>query len=187
MKLICGADLLERILGQYALHVFGIHGVGHWARVLYNGRLLASETGADPRVVELFALFHDARRINDGTDPGHGTRGAELAAARRGEWFQLDERGMEQLWDACALHSDGLVDHDDVTVRTCWDADRLDLSRVGVRPRPRLLATAAARQSEVLEGAVARGQSRWFPSFVEEEWGLELPSFKRPRARYPVR
>ena len=98
MDLHTGPEL-ERVLGQYALHLFGIHGVGHWARVLLNGRLLAEETGADPRVVELFALFHDSRRINDGTDPEHGRRGADLAAAQRGDWFQLDDAGMEQLWD----------------------------------------------------------------------------------------
>tara|TARA_R110002072_G_scaffold30342_1_gene94816 strand:- start:123 stop:686 length:564 start_codon:yes stop_codon:yes gene_type:complete len=186
MDLHTGPELVERILGQYALHPFGIHGVGHWARVLLNGRLLAEETGADPRVVELFALFHDSRRINDGTDPEHGARGAELAATQRGDWFQLDDAGMEQLRDACALHSEGLVEHPDVTVRTCWDADRLDLSRVGIRPRPDRLATAPARRREVIELAVARGHERFLPHFVAEVWGLELPVFRRRQARYPV-
>jgi uncharacterized protein len=187
MELFVGPELIERILNQYALGPFGIHGVGHWARVLLNGRLLAEETGADPRVVELFAVFHDSRRINDGTDPEHGRRGAALAEARRGEWFQLDDAGMEQLWDACALHSDGLTEHPDVTVRTCWDADRLDLSRVGVTPRRDRLATEAGKRSELLDPAVIRGQSRHMPAFLSQVWSLELPEFTRRRARYPVR
>lgn len=187
MELFVGPELIERILAQHALHAFGIHGVGHWARVILNGRLLAEETGADPRVVELFAVFHDSRRINDGTDPEHGRRGAALAEAKRGEWFQLSDAGMEQLWDACALHSDGLIEHPDVTVRTCWDADRLDLSRVGITPRRDRLATEAGKRSELLDPAVTRGQTRYLPAFLSEVWGLELPVFRRRRARYPVR
>ncbi|HSW29094.1 MAG TPA: hypothetical protein VLH75_06290 [Longimicrobiales bacterium] len=35
--------------------------------------------GADPLVADLFALFHDARRWNDGGDREHGARGAALA------------------------------------------------------------------------------------------------------------
>lgn len=186
MEIGIGPELVERVLAQFALHAFGVHGVGHWARVLFNARLLAEETGADARVVELFALFHDARRINEGTDPEHGRRGAALAEARRGDWFQLDGAGMEQLWDACAFHSDGLVEHPDVTVRTCWDADRLDLSRVGVRPRPSRLATEAARNAALIEGAVARGHQGWIPEFVTEVWGLELPELEPRRARDPL-
>ena len=44
----------------------------------------------------------------------------------------------------------------DVTVQTCWDADRLDLGRVGIRPHPRYLCTPAARSAEVIEWAHAR-------------------------------
>ena len=69
-------ELLAAIRRQYRLHWTGIHGVGHWARVLDAGLRLASVTGADPEVVALFALFHDACRRNDSHDPRHGARGA---------------------------------------------------------------------------------------------------------------
>ena len=39
---------------------------------------------------------------------------------------------------------------------TCWDADRLDLGRVGIRPDPRRLFTAAARSPELLSWAYQR-------------------------------
>jgi uncharacterized protein len=43
-----------------------------------------------------------------------------------------------------------------VTVQTCWDADRLDLGRVGKHPHPRYLCTPAARDREVIEWAYRR-------------------------------
>jgi HD superfamily phosphodiesterase len=51
--------------------------------VLENGLRLAPATGANVTLVALFAIFHDARRRNDGHDAGHGERGAQCAAAAR--------------------------------------------------------------------------------------------------------
>ena len=48
-----------------------IHGEDHWMRVLYNGRMLARETGANLNVVELFAIIHDCQRDNDDYDLEH--------------------------------------------------------------------------------------------------------------------
>ena len=45
---------------------------------------------------------------------------------------------------ACEEHTNGGVGRDP-TVGVCWDADRLNLRRVGIRPDPRLLSTGAAR------------------------------------------
>ena len=38
----------------------------------------------------------------------------------------------------------------------------------------------------MIELAVVRGHERLIPAFVAEVWGLELPVFRRRRARYPV-
>jgi hypothetical protein len=46
---------------------------------------------------------------------------------------------------------------DDPTVGACWDADRLDLPRVGVTVDPRLLSTAAARNLRHIAAVFARG------------------------------
>jgi uncharacterized protein len=144
--------------------------VTHWGRVLENGRRLAGETGADLDVLLLFCLFHDACRVNDGWDKGHGRRGAELALRLRGEAFELEPRRFDQLYHACALHTDGLTEGD-ITLQTCWDADRLDLARASILPRPDRLCTPAARQAEVIAWATERSRKRDVPSWLASEWG----------------
>ena len=161
-------DLLTEILSHYPLEPNGLHGIGHWARVLENGRRLAEKTGAMIEVVELFALFHDSQRQNDGYDPGHGSRGARLAEIMRGKWFDLSDLAFDHLVDACALHTNGFVDAD-ITVQTCWDADRLDLSRVGIAPDKNRLCTAAARDSNILWWANERARAEFVP-----EWVLDI-------------
>jgi uncharacterized protein len=165
--------LLARILSEYSLPILGVHGVAHWARVLENGRRLALLSGADPEVIELFALLHDSRRRNEAIDPGHGRRGAEFADRLRGSLIELDDVRFQLLTEACARHTEGLTEAD-VTLQTCWDADRLDLYRVAIRPVPARLCTPWARDPETLEWATARSLSGRIPSLVEEEWGLRF-------------
>ena len=168
-------DLLQIILRQYQLDEYGIHGVSHWARVVENGRRLAEITGADPEVVELFAIFHDSCRKNDGWDRGHGLRGAEFASSLRGGLFFLDDIQFDQLYFACSHHTDGLTEAD-ITVQVCWDADRLDLGRVWLmKPQCDRLCTSAACQEEVLSWALKRSKNHTLPGLLVDEWGLELP------------
>ena len=124
-------QILQEILRGYALPVHGYHGVVHWARVLENGVRVAAANGGDAEVVTLFALFHDARRVNDDVDHGHGTRGGELARSLRGTLVHLDDARFDLLYDACARHTDGHLTGDP-TLLACWDADRLDLGRVDI-------------------------------------------------------
>ena len=86
-------------------------------------------------------------RLNDDYDPLHGPRGAALARELRGEAFDLEDAEMELLRFACGEHANGGLDPEP-TVGVCWDADRLNLWRVGRRPDPRLLSTRAARGEE---------------------------------------
>lgn len=165
--------IVAAILEEYSLPLHGAHGVSHWARVFENGRRLAAETGGDPRIVDLFAVFHDSRRVNEGSDPDHGRRGADFAARLRGRVFDLPDPDFTLLYEACAGHTDELT-HPDVTVRTCWDSDRLDLGRVGIRPRPSRLCTAPARRPETIEWAHDRADVWTIPDFVAAEWGVRL-------------
>lgn len=119
---------------------YSVHGPDHWRRVERNGCILASRTGANVVVVRLFALFHDSRRENESWDPDHGKRGAEYAASLRGSEFQLSDQEFDLLHYACVWHTDG-HQHDDPTIGTCWDADRLDLGRVGMIPDPTYMST----------------------------------------------
>ena len=143
--------LVHRILEDYELPWHGTHGVGHWARVLENGLRLANATGAKIEVVQLFAVFHDARRINEGEDDDHGRRGAELATELRGDLFTLPDADFALLYEACLAHTDGLVDAD-ITIQTCWDSDRLDLGRVGIIPAPRCLRGCGQGSEDVEMG-----------------------------------
>ena len=165
--------LLNRILEDYALPVGGTHGVPHWARVLENGRKLAGIVGTDVDVIELFAVFHDARRVNDQRDDGHGNRGATLAHELRGDYFELDDERFSLLEYACSWHTSGLTQAE-IRVQVCWDSDRLDLLRVGTRPRNKLLCTSAAQQPDVLEWASQRASARVVPELIQSEWGMDL-------------
>jgi uncharacterized protein len=137
--------LNQAIRDQYVLDWHGIHGWDHWMTVLDNGTALALENGADLRVVELFALLHDSCRINDGHDPGHGPRAAEFARSLNGKYFTLDIPDLDLLLLAIRDHTAGYV-HDDPTISVCWDADRLDLPRVWITPKPGYLGTQAAKK-----------------------------------------
>lgn len=165
--------LVHLILEDYALPWYGTHGVGHWARVLENGLRLAAGTDARVEVVQLFAVFHDSRRINEGTDHGHGRRGAELATELRGDHFDLSDADFELLRFACAHHTDGLTDAEP-TVQICWDSDRLDLGRIGMMPERHKLCTGAAKSMEMLKWADGRAAIEVVPEFVKEEWEIEF-------------
>lgn len=163
--------LVRRILRDYALNPAGLHGLAHWARALEIGRLLCSHEGARRDVVELFAVFHDARRQGEAGDPGHGNRGAQLARELRGRYFHLDDSGMRLLIAACQEHTDGLCQAD-LTVRTCWDSDRLDLGRAGIEPDPLRLCTPTARLAETLTWAHQRSLDAFVPDLIATEWGI---------------
>jgi len=128
----------------FAMGAASIHGPSHWRRVEGHAVRLAEANSGDVLVVRLFAVFHDACRINDSRDDGHGVRGAELAAQLRDQVFTLPDAQFALLQDACRRHTDGLVT-DDPTIGACWDADRLDLWRVEYQPRIELFSTKAAR------------------------------------------
>ncbi len=163
------ALILQEILRGYALPLHGYHGVVHWARVLENGVRVAAANGGDAEVVRLFALFHDARRENEEIDPGHGTRGGDLARSLRGTLVHLDDARFDLLYDACVLHTDGQTTGDP-TLLACWDADRLDLGRVDIVPDPNLLCTDMAR--ELLPWAHGRATADYVPVDVLASWGM---------------
>jgi uncharacterized protein len=145
--------LIQAIREQYVLEWYGIHGWDHWMKVHKNGLLLASENGADLRVIELFALLHDSCRLNDGHDPVHGPRAAEFTKGLNGDFFTLEEPALAILTIAIRDHTSGYV-HDDPTIAVCWDADRLELPRVGIPTDPDYLGTDAAKRmlKEKLKG-----------------------------------
>lgn len=121
------------------------HGISHWDRVYENGkRLLTPEV--NPRVVGLFAYLHDSCRDDDGTDYYHGERAAEWIETLRGTYLRsLSDEEFAMLKDACRLHT---LEHmtGNPTIDACFDADRLDLWRVGITPDPARLATEKGKE-----------------------------------------
>lgn len=135
----------QQVVGDFQCGANSIHGPSHWRRVEENGLLVAPRSGAVVDVVRLFAVFHDSRREDDGSDDSHGERGAVYAAGLRGVLFDLSDEHFKLLEYACIWHTQGKLSKDP-TIGTCWDADRLDLGRVGIQPEARFMSTAFARE-----------------------------------------
>jgi uncharacterized protein len=138
------SGLLKAVLAQFRISRHGVHGPSHWARVRSHAITVGKATGADLLVVELFAFLHDSQRENEWVDPHHGRRAAEYASSLNREYFGLSGDQLDMLCLAMRGHSDGGI-HPDPTIQTCWDADRLDLGRVGIKPKARFLSIAGAK------------------------------------------
>ncbi len=124
-----------------------------------NGLRLAPLTGADPDIVSLFAIFHDSCRHHDGTDVHHGPRAAK--------WLRSLDLGLstaqhDLVVEACAGHTNS-HHSSDPTIATCWDADRLDIARVGVVIDPAYLSTRAAREQDIIAWAQQRARAGVVP------------------------
>ena len=65
----------------------------------------------------------------------------------------------EQLCEAMRLHSDGHTVSNPAII-ACWDADRLDLYRVGIRPLPHRMCTPHARHPATIQAAMRMSEQR---------------------------
>ncbi len=139
-----------------------IHGARHWAHVACLGRKLAEQNdldGASLRCINAFGWTHDLWRTHDGSGNEHAQDGGihflnldcdliqQLSEAEQ----QLVARAIRYHSDgyiACEAYDLGLFDGIDLpeqwvidTVGCCWDADRLDLNRLGSEPKAELMST----------------------------------------------
>ena len=165
LSAVVNQTYLDFLAKTYRLSHNGHHGLEHWLRVLLNGRLLAQENGADLEVIEHFALVHDVMRENENMDLHHGPRAAEFIRSIAGSWIKLEEHRLHKLTQACRYHSVGRLDRD-ITIQTCWDADRLDLGRVGKTPKSSYLGSSLAKDPNFIEMAIMRSKKR----FVTEDY-----------------
>ena len=137
--------LRKMVLQQSEVKNSPIHGLAHWRKVEKTGLVISEHTNADETIIRLFALFHDSMRQNEDHDPGHGLRGAELVKQFHKKYIPISNGRFELLYKACSKHADGLRSADP-TIGTCWDADRLDLGRIGIIPSTEFMSTAAGRK-----------------------------------------
>lgn len=123
----------------------GSHGIDHWDRVYANGQLLVSRK-VKSLVVGLFACLHDFCRENDGIDLQHGPRAAEFIDTVRDSLLKdVGDEDIRLLKEACRLHT--VADRTgNPTIDACFDADRLDLGRVGIIPDPERMATKKGKE-----------------------------------------
>ena len=111
-----------------------LHGEDHWKCVALAGLWIAERTpGADLEFMLTFAALHDVMRENDGNDPMHGPRAAQLLVGL------LDDPGLDgfapqtqrsrDLLYAISHHTEteNARHHPNVNVGICWDTDRVNL------------------------------------------------------------
>lgn len=122
------------------------HGLPHWQRVERNGILLSIQNGRirddiNIRVVRYFAYLHDKCRLNNGRDVEHGNKVADMIPNLRTTILrELTDEEVILLEEACRYHTTKRRTGNP-TIDVCFDADRLDLGRVGISPNPKLMAT----------------------------------------------
>ncbi len=132
---------------QFKIDWHGMHGANYWARILHNGMAISTKRWADLLAVELFAFLHNSQRHNDDEDYQHGKRAAKYACSLNTVYFDLTATRMNALCKAIKHHIGGKV-HDQATIHTCWDADRLDPGRVSIKPGTKFLSVEAVKHIE---------------------------------------
>ena len=123
------------------------HGINHWDNVWMNGQEIGLAVDADMEVDEYFSDLHDCQRWSEGSDWLHGPRAAQFAHENR-ELFDLSSSQFKDLIGAVAGHTKlqpGCKAGKNPTIAACWDADRLDIWRVGYAVDPRYLFTERAK------------------------------------------
>jgi uncharacterized protein len=169
------AAQILRAVQPFARFRSTLHGPAHWARVhrFANALLNREHVPGDAQTcILLFAWLHDLAREDDEGTRTHAVDGAaqlDRILPAIGEPLSGDQR--EILRGAIHYHSDGMVAREAVvaglfdrvgwppelvilTIGCCWDADRLDLPRVGITPDPALMSTSSWRDVQVLSARI---------------------------------
>ena len=140
------------------------HGRQHWAQVHKLVLALSEQLQLKPwaqACVEVFAWTHELARKNDATEEQHSLESSEYFLRISSRIFpELDTRQRKLIALAIAHHADGttawehildkgnpIADLEDSCLADilgcCWDADRLDLLRMGVIPESKIMSTSA--------------------------------------------
>lgn len=148
------SDLIEEVLSKATMPGSSLHGEAHWRSVIACGMRIAEGTAADRKVVFAFGLIHDSQRLDDGYDFAHGARATASLNGLRALQGLLSADQVDLLARACEDHENGRLSADP-TIGCCWDADRINLWRVGVAPDPQFFSILEEGPvfDEISEGA----------------------------------
>ena len=120
-----------------------LHGISHLRRVSILSGRLASAVGEDVEAAVVMGFLHDCARTDDKAGDGHAHDSSVLARCLLGRFYpHLDA---DRICHAIARHADGEVT-DDGLAACLWDADRLELKRIGREIDLDLLSTEVARR-----------------------------------------
>lgn len=155
-KLYIPSKILPALI-PLAKHNSAIHGVAHWTRVHRYGLLLAESlqlSDDEKMAVALFAWTHDLARTDDGGGNQHAIDGAKYVEVITQKIFDnFPDHILDIVRSAIRYHSDGMCaeealhefpmekystfSRDEILniLGCCWDADRLDLLRLGIIPK----------------------------------------------------
>jgi uncharacterized protein len=139
---------IENFCISKAFDIKGIHGIQHWISVRNYGLKIANTNRANKEIIQLFAWFHDIGRVANKGDYQHGSRSVEIMDSIYKKLFYIGADEYEVLRFAIKYHTD-TIHYSNITVGTCWDADRLDLCRIGRIIDPSLLNSEEAKRLAV--------------------------------------
>lgn len=134
---------------EFKLEPRSDHGPDHWEKVERNTLILSK--GMDEKEIltcRLFAILHDCKREDEFDDPEHGYRAARFVskALEKPIRDSIGADNYKRLLEALRHHNEASIS-DDPVIGCCWDADRLDLLRVGIIPDKNLLSTKQGKKS----------------------------------------
>lgn len=160
-------NILKEILNEYQLDLLnGMNGLNHWSRIIENAFLLSEYNKANKKVLVAFAFFHKIKRNNEEQDTNEGYKGAQLLRYYENE-LGLNEEEFDQAYFACVNFNE-FKTHDNLTIATCWDAERLDLMRTGLYPREDDLQSTYAKNAGTITWAVRRALNNHISDWVYE-------------------
>ena len=147
-----------------AKHNSSLHGVAHWTRVHRYGLLLADSLelpDTEKLAIALFGWTHDLARTDDAGGNVHAYDGAKYVQVVTDNLFRdFPNTTLDVVKVAIRYHSDGMNTEEAIhelaitehsnwsresvlnVIGCCWDADRLDLLRLGIVPNESKMSTA---------------------------------------------
>lgn len=135
-----------------------LHGEQHWRAVADAGVEIALHGGGCPKLALAFGMIHDCQRLNDDWDPLHGTRAARWAKRSRHAKNLLGADSLALLVKACDGHDGGRTTKS-AAIGACWDADRINLWRVGIEPDNKFFSVLRGEKFNEMKGRYRTGWS----------------------------